>query len=360
MRLTIEQHTLSALLSRVLNAVEKRNTIPVLANILLKADGNTLTAVATDLDLEVTTTAEATVTTAGATTVNAATLSAIVAKLTKGKLVTLAVADGVLQVTSGRSNLSLATLPIEDFPHLASAEYTSTFNAPQDQVQRLLDLSSFAMSTEETRYYLQGVYLHSVNGKARAVATDGHRLAQIDCQLEAEFPGVIVPRKTVALVRGLLGDGDCVVSVSETKVKVDLGHTVVVSKVIDGTFPDYTRIIPTSHKSEVVVSAADVKQAAALVSLVSGEKVRAVKVGVSGAVLTLTVRSGAEVGVEEVDAVLTGDDVEAGFNSKYLADILQQCNGDNAVFRFNSGLDPVVIRPEDDPLSLFVCMPMLA
>ena len=357
MRIEIEQPKLLALLSRVTAAVEKRNTIPVLSNVLLQAEGNTLTAIATDLYIEVTTTAEATVIEPGATTVNAATLQAIVAKLSKGKLVTLTTVKDTLAINSGRSELELQTLPVEDFPRLASGEYASTFQAEQSQVGRILDLAGFAMSTEETRYYLQGIYLHSIDGNIRGVSTDGHRLAQVDSDIQADFPGVIVPRKSVALIAKLLDDGNATVSVSETKFRIDLGHTVVVTKVIDGTFPDYSRIVPRDHKSEVVVSAADVKQASALVSLVSGEKIRAVKLSVADGVLTLTVRSGAEVGVEEVDAELTGDPIEAGFNSKYLADILQQCNGDNAVLRFNGSGDPVVIKPQDDDGAMFMCMP---
>lgn len=358
MKLTIEQAHLSALLSRVTKAVESRNTIPVLANVLLQAQGDTLTAVASDLDIEVTSTAQATVTKAGETTVSAAMLQAIVTKLQKGKLVTLTAEDGKLSVQSGRSNLSLATLPVVDFPRIASEEYAATFQAPQSELKRLFDLSAFAMSSDETRYMLQGVYLHPVDGVARAAATDGHRLAKIDSGIEAEFPGVIVPRKTVALLKSLLDEGDCEISASATKIRVDMGHSVIVSKVIDAVFPDYARIVPSEYKSEVTVNAAEVKQASALVSLVSGEKVRAVKVSASEGSLTLTVRSGAEVGVEEVDAELTGDAVEAGVNSKYLADVLAACNGDSAVIRFNGAMNPIVIKPSEDDRALFLLMPM--
>lgn len=358
MRIEIEQPKLLALLSRVTAAVEKRNTIPVLSNILLQAEGNTLTAIATDLDLEVTTTADATVIEAGATTVNAATLQAIVAKLSKGKAVLLNHADDTLQIQSGRSDLSLATLPVDDFPRFANPEYDAEFQASQSQLARLFNLAAFAMSAEETRYYLKGVYFHSVDGAARAVSTDGHRLAHIDTDIEAEFHGVIVPSKTVTLLRSLLAEGDATVSVSDGKIRFDLGDTVVASKVINNTFPDYTRVIPKDHKSTVTVNASDVKQASALVSLVSAEKTRAVKLSATDGTLTLTVRSGADVGIEEVDAELEGPDVECGFNSKYLADVLGNCNGDSAVLKFCGSGDPVVIRPSEDDKALYVVMPM--
>lgn len=357
MKLTIEQNQLDALLSRVTKAVESRNTIPILSNVLLVANGDTITAIATDLDVEVASTAEARVDKAGSTTVQAGTLQSIVKKLSKGKLVTLEYDAGTLKVSSGRSNLTLASLPVDDFPRFANDEYAATFNAEQADLKRMFELTEPSMSTEETRYYLKGVYLHSHEGNARAVSTDGHRLGLVDSAIEAEFPSVIIPRKTVGLVKGLLDDGNATVSASTTKVRFDFGHSVVVSKVIDGTYPDYSRIIPSGWETEVTVNANDVRQAAALVSEVSGEKVRAVKVTVGADMVTLTVRSGIDVGVEEVDAVVSGDAVEVGVNSKYLAEILKACNGDNAVMRFRGTGDPIVVKPEEDDNALFLVMP---
>lgn len=357
-KLTIEQNQLDALLGRVTKAVESRNTIPILSNVLLVADGNTITAIATDLDVEVASTAEAQVEQSGSTTVQAGTLQSIVKKLSKGKLVTLEYDAGTLKVSSGRSNLTLSSLPVKDFPRVANDDYKATFNAEQPEIKRMLDLTEPSMSNEETRYYLQGVYLHSHEGTARAVSTDGHRLALVDSAIEAVFPSVILPRKTVGLVKWLLDEGSVTVSASDTKVRFDFGHSVVVSKVIDGTYPDYSRIIPTGWETEVTVNANDVKQAAALVSEVSGDRIRAVKVAVGTDVVTLTVRSGIDVGVEEVDAVVTGDSVEVGVNSKYLAEILKACNGDNAVMRFRGSGDAIVVKPEEDDKALFLVMPM--
>lgn len=357
-KLTIEQKQLDALLGRVTKAVEGRNTIPILSNVLLVADGNTITAIATDLDVEVSSTAEAHVEQSGSTTVQAGTLQSIVKKLSKGKLVTLEYDAGTLKVSSGRSNLTLSSLPVEDFPRVANDEYKATFNAEQHEIKRMLDLTEPSMSNEGTRYYLQGVYLHSHEGTARAVSTDGHRLALVESAIEAVFPSVILPRKTVGLVKGLLDEGSVTVSASDTKVRFDFGHSVVVSKVIDGTYSDYSRIIPTSWETEVTVDANDVKQAAALVSEVSGDRIRAVKVAVGADMVTLTVRSGIDVGVEEVDAVVSGDAVEVGVNSKYLAEILKACNGDNAVMRFRGSGDAIVVKPEEDDKALFLVMPV--
>lgn len=358
MKLTIEQNHLSALLSRVTKAVESRNSIPILSNVMLIAEGDTLKAIATDMDVEVASTSEATVEQEGSTTVQASTLQSIVNKLSKGKLVTLAYDAGTLNVTSGRSNLTLSSLPVEDFPRVANDEYAATFNAEQSELKRMFELTEPSMSTEQTRYYLNGIYLHSHDGVARSVSTDGHRLALVDSAIAADFPAVIVPRKTVGLVKGLLDEGDATVSASTTKVRFDFGHTVVVSKVVDGTYPDYSRIIPTGWDTEVTVNANDVKQAAALVSEVSGDRIRAVRVTVAADLVTLTVRSGIDVGVEEVDATVSGDEVEVGVNSKYLAEILKACNGDNAVMRFNGSGSAIVVKPEEDDKALFLVMPM--
>jgi len=358
MKLSIEQPKLAALIARVIDAVESRNTIPILGNILLKAGGDTLTATATDLDIQCTSTAEATVTDPGSTTVSASMFAQIVGKLAKGKLVTLESKGLTLHITSGRSELELATLPIDDFPKIATDQYESQLTSSQEDIKRLFDLSAFAMSTEETRFYLQGVYLHTIAGKLRTVTTDGHRLAQIDSLVDADIAGVIVPRKTVGLVKKLLGEGDLTIKVSVGKVLFDLGHTVVISKTIEGTYPDYARIIPKDHVTEATVSAADVKQAAALVSLVSGERTKAVKISVSGAIMALEVNAGIDKGLEEVDCEFTGPDIAIGVNSKYLADVLQACNGDQAVIRFNGTGDPIVIKPSEDDLALFVVMPM--
>lgn len=358
MKLTIEQNYLASLLSRVTKAVESRNSIPILSNVLLIAEGDTLKAIATDLDVEVASTAEAQVEQGGSTTVQASTLQSIVNKLSKGKLVALEYDAGTLKVSSGRSNLTLSSLPVEDFPRVANDEYDATFNADQAELKRMFELTEPSMSTEETRYYLNGVYLHSHEGNSRAVSTDGHRLAMVDSTISAEFPPVIVPRKTVGLIKALLDEGDSTVSASATKVRFDFGHTVVVSKVIDGAYPDYSRIIPTGWETEVTVNANDVKQAAALVSEVSGDRIRAVKVNVGTDMVTLTVRSGIDVGVEEVDAAVSGDAVEVGVNSKYLAEILKACNGDNAVMRFNGSGSTIVVKPEEDDKALFLVMPM--
>lgn len=370
MKISIERGTLLKAVAQAQSVVERRNTIPILANVLIEADGETVQFRATDLDIEVVDKALAQVERAGATTVSATTLHEIVRKLPDGALVTLTAdsAAGRLTVEAGRSNFSLATLPREDFPVMASSEYQSNFSASAAVLRRLFDKSKFAISTEETRYYLNGVYMHVAEadgGKVlRCVATDGHRLARIDADLPdgaADMPGVIVPRKTVGELRKLLDDDDMdiAVSVSETKVRFATPDITLTSKVIDGTFPDYTRVIPQGNSRRLEVDATEFAQAVDRVATVSSERSRAVKLQLDEDRLVLSVNAPDSGAAEEELAVAYGDEqLEIGFNAKYLLEIASQVDRENAVFMFNSSGDPTLMREGNDQSAVYVVMPM--
>ncbi|MEM7472416.1 MAG: DNA polymerase III subunit beta [Pseudomonadota bacterium] len=370
MKISVERSVLLKAVGQAQSVVERRNTIPILANVLIEAEGDTVSFRATDLDIEVVDKAPAQVERAGATTVSATTLHEIVRKLPDGALVSLSDdgASGRLTVEAGRSNFSLATLPKEDFPVMASSEYESNFSANAPVLRRLFDKSKFAISTEETRYYLNGVYMHvadSEGGKAlRCVATDGHRLARIDADLPPEaanMPGVIVPRKTVAELRKLLDDDEMqiAVSVSETKVRFATPDITLTSKVIDGTFPDYTRVIPQGNTRKLEVDASEFAQAVDRVSTVSSERSRAVKLALEEDRLTLSVNAPDSGAAEEELAVAYGDErLEIGFNAKYLLEIAGQVDRENAVFMFNSAGDPTLMREGNDQSAVYVVMPM--
>ncbi|MDJ0821631.1 MAG: DNA polymerase III subunit beta [Paracoccaceae bacterium] len=370
MKISIERGALLRAVSQAQSVVERRNTIPILANVLIEAEGDTVTFRATDLDIEVLDKAPAQVERAGGTTVSAVTLHEIVRKLPDGALVTLAEdsAAGRLNVTAGRSSFNLATLPKEDFPVMASSEYACNFSAKSDVLRRLFDKSKFAISTEETRYYLNGVYMHVADadgGKAlRCVATDGHRLARIDAELPSgaeDMPGVIVPRKTVGEMRKLLDDDDMeiAVSVSETKVRFATPDITLTSKVIDGTFPDYTRVIPQGNTRKLEVDASEFAKAVDRVATVSSERSRAVKLNLDEDRLVLSVNAPDSGAAEEELAVAYGDDaLEIGFNAKYLLEIASQVDRENAVFMFNSSGDPTLMREGNDTSAVYVVMPM--
>lgn len=356
MHLTIERNTLNTLLSRVVGIVQKRNTIPILAHVVLIAKDDKLTARATDLDIEVTTQADCTVIDAGETTVPAGMLHGIASKMPSGALVTMRFDDDKLRVSAGRSKFDLATLPVSDYPVIASETYSSQFTAKASDLARLFGLARFAMSTEETRYYLNGVYFHPRDGKMRAVSTDGHRLARIDVASDVPFPGVIVPSKTVAEIVKLFDIGDVDVSVSDTKIKFQIGSTTLVSKVVDGTFPDYERVVPRDHPHEITASADQFKAALDRVALVTEDKARAVKLSIDGGVMVITVRGSANAAQEEVDVSFDGA-MEVGFNAKYLADVLAQCSGSDVVMRCNGANDAVTFRPDSDKDALYIVMP---
>jgi DNA polymerase III subunit beta len=370
MKISIERAALLKAVGQAQSVVERRNTIPILANVLIEAEGSQVSFRATDLDIEVVDRTAAMVERPGATTVSAVMIHEIVRKLPEGSLVTLAsdAAAGRLTVSAGRSTFQLATLPKEDFPVMASSEYAVSFQAAAPVLRRLFDKAKFAISTEETRYYLNGVYMHVAQGEGgkvlRCVATDGHRLARIDAPLPvgAEgMPGVIVPRKTVAEMRKLLDDDEAMiaVSVSETKVRFATPAVTLTSKVIDGTFPDYSRVIPMGNSRRLEVDAAEFAKAVDRVATVSSERSRAVKLSLDEDRLVLSVTAPDSGNAEEELAVAYGDErLEIGFNAKYLLEIANQVDRENAVFLFNSAGDPTLMREGNDTSAIYVVMPM--
>ncbi len=370
MKVSIERGALLKAVAQAQSVVERRNTIPILANVLIEAEGDTIEFRATDLDIEVVDVAPAKVERAGATTVSAVTLNEIVRKLPDGALVSLTEdgQSGRLVIEAGRSNFALATLPKQDFPVMASSEYTANFSCKAPVLRRLFEKSRFAISTEETRYYLNGVYMHVAESEGakvlRCVATDGHRLARIDAELPAgaeNLPGVIVPRKTVNELMKLVNDDDqdIAVSVSETKVRFATPGITLTSKVIDGTFPDYSRVIPQSNTKMLEVDAAEFAKAVDRVATVSSERSRAVKMQLDEDRLILSVNAPDSGNAEEELAVAYADEsLEIGFNAKYLLEIASQVDRENAVFLFNSSGDPTLMREGSDTSAVYVVMPM--
>ncbi|EFL89903.1 DNA polymerase III subunit beta [Ahrensia sp. R2A130] len=369
MRLTLERANLLKSLNHVQRVVERRNTIPILSNVLLKAEDGGLMLKATDLDLEVTEKTTAEVEQSGATTVSAHTLYDIVRKLPDGSQVLLAVdeSNGLL-VRAGRSQFRLQMLPESDFPDLTAAEFTHTFRMGCADFKALIDRTQFAISTEETRYYLNGIYLHAVeaDGKEmlRAVATDGHRLAQ--AQTEAPdgasgMPGIIVPRKTVGEIQKLLEDPDAFVTVelSDSKIRFTVGEVVLTSKLIDGTFPDYNRVIPSGNTKELLLDRATFSSAVDRVSTIASDRGRAVKLSISDGQLTLSVNNPDSGSAEEELAVgYSDDDMDIGFNSRYLLDITNQLSAEETTFMLADAGSPTLIREKGQDGALYVLMPM--
>lgn len=370
MKFSIERADLLKAVTQAQSVVERRNTIPILANVLIEAAADHASFRTTDLDMEVVDTAPAVIEQTGATTVSALMLHEIARKLPDGALISMSegAGDGRLSITAGRARFALATLPRDDFPVMASSEYAVTFQASAGDLKRLFDKTRFAISTEETRYYLNGVYMHVVTGDGgatlRCVATDGHRLAQVDMPLPegaADMPGVIIPRKAVGELRKLLDDDEAMieVAVSETKVRFATPTITLTSKVIDGTFPDYSRVVPTSNSRRLEVDAAEFARAVDRVATVSSERSRAVKLNMKEDRLLLSVNAPDSGRAEEELAVAYADEpLEIGFNAKYLQEISAQIDHENAVFLFNAPGDPALVREGADTTALYVVMPM--
>jgi DNA polymerase-3 subunit beta len=370
MQLTIERTALLKALGHVQSVVERRNTIPILSNVLLSADRKGLSFAATDLDMEMMDAADATVDTPGQITAPAHTLYEIVRKLPDGADVQLRYTgeDPRLSVSAGRSRFALPVLPAGDFPVMSSEGLSVRYTLMKEDLARLIDKTRFAISTEETRYYLNGLYLHVVAGageaQLRAVATDGHRLALAEMQAPegaAGGPGVIIPRKTIDQVRRLLDDGSgpVEVQVSQAKVRFEFGRASLTSKVIDGSFPDYMRVIPQGNDRILTVDNGVFSAAVDRVSTISAEKSRSVKLAVEAGRIVLTVRN-MEAGqaVEEVEADYGGEGFEIGFNARYLLDVAGQINGESAEFRFADPASPTLVIDPTDAGVQYVLMPL--
>ncbi|MCK5749292.1 MAG: DNA polymerase III subunit beta, partial [Oricola sp.] len=278
-------------------------------------------------------------------------------------------ADGnSMTVISGRSNFKLQCLPQSDFPELTAGEFTHTFRLDSSALKELIDRTQFAISTEETRYYLNGIYLHTAEGDndivLRAVATDGHRLAR--CEMDApngaeQMPGIIIPRKTVGELQKLVDDPDLSVTVelSDSKIRFTIGAVVLTSKLIDGTFPDYQRVIPTGNDKDMLVDRQSFAAAVDRVSTVSSERGRAVKIALSEGQMTLTVNNpDSGSATDELAVDYSADPMEIGFNARYLLDITNQITGSEVKFTLADAGSPTLIIDTADDASLYVLMPM--
>lgn len=373
MKATIERAKLLRCLSHVQSVVERRNTIPILSNVLIEAGGDGRVRItATDLDLQVVESLDAaSVEVPGAITVSAHLLFDIARKLPDGSQVSLDVAENRMAVKAGRSRFQLPTLPRDDFPMIVEGDLPTGFELAARQLAELIDRTRFAISTEETRYYLNGIFLHVAEDDGavlKAAATDGHRLARFTLPRPAGaegMPDVIVPRKAVAELRKLLEeamDGNVQIDLSASKVRFTLGGeggVVLTSKLIDGTFPDYSRVIPTGNDKLLKVDPKSFFEGVDRVATIATEKTRAVKMGLETDKVTLSVTSPDNgTAAEEVPASYGADALEIGFNANYLKDILGQIDGDTVELHLADAGAPTLIRENEQSPALYVLMPM--
>ena len=372
MKFQADRASLLKALAHVQSVVEKRNTIPILANVMIAVRDGKLTLTATDMEIAVVEDVPATASRNGACTAPAATLYEIVRKLPEGAPIELDHPGGDAQLTlrAGRYSTKLVVLPTDDFPAMTAGTLPHRFDIPAALLRGLIDRTRFAISTEETRYYLNGIYLHVADGEdgkvLRGVATDGHRLARVELPLPegaAGMPGVIVPRKTVAELRKLLDEivGTVAVALSDTRIQFQVDAVLLTSKLIDGTFPEYERVIPRGNDKIMRVGRDDFAAAVARVAAISSERSRPVKLALDRNLLVLSAASPEQgTATEELDGdrvQYASTPLEIGFQARYLNDITDQIEGE-VEFCFADGSAPTVVRDAADPSALYVLMPM--
>ena len=367
MKFTIDRSSFLKPLGHIYSVVERRNTIPILSNVLIESDASKVSFTATDMDMDIVETVGCIVSSQGKLTVSAHTLYDIVRKLPDGSEIQIELIDLNVEVSAGKSRFILPTLPVDDYPIMTEIEKGNEFSLEAVDLANLIDNTKFAISSEETRYYLNGIYLHVPDiksDKLRAVATDGHRLAQAEVPIPKgaeNMPGVILPRKAVGEVRKLIDstDGLVTIIISKTKAKFIFPTSILTTKLIDGSFPDYQRVVPKENLNKLLVSNSHFSKAIDRVSTVSMEKSRAVKLSLSNNVLLLQVNSH-DLGnaTEELDVNYTSDPIDIGFNARYLLDISGQIQGKDIELSLSDSASPALITDPDQEGVIFVLMPM--
>jgi DNA polymerase-3 subunit beta len=373
MKFSVDRAVLLKALAHVQSVVERRNTIPILANVMLAASDAGLRLTATDMEIAVVEEIPGvTVSRPGRTTAPAATLYEMVRNLPDGAKIEFdhPGGDAPLALRAGRFATSLMVLPVEDFPSMTDGKLPTRFTLPAGVLRDLIDRTRFAISTEETRYYLNGIYLHVAESEGqkvlRAVATDGHRLARVEEPLPdgaAGMPGVIVPRKTVLEVRKLAEEtqDEIEIRLSDTKIRVTIGAVSLTSKLIDGTFPEYERVIPRGNDKILRVGKKEFAEAVKRVSAISSERQRPVKLSVDRNHLLLTASSPeqgqAQEEMDDGSVTYEAGPLEIGFQARYLTDITDQVS-EKLEFRFADGAAPTIVTDMARPEALYVLMPM--
>ena len=372
MKFSIDKSALLSALQHVHSVVERRNTIPILSNVLIEAKEDGVYLTATDMDIAVIEKIDlekSEVMQLGTITTSAQMLYDIVRKLPENiKVELLSEKNDRLGIKASSSSFALNCLPAEDFPSISQEEFKYSFSIDANDLIRLIDKTSFAMSLEETRYYLNGIYLHAVNDtegdKLRTVSTDGHRLSRVDMKIPEganEIPGVIIPRKTIMEIRKLLEDhSDSInLSLSENKIKLSFSNVILTSKLLDGTFPDYSRVIPEQNDKTVTISNQLLSEAVDRVSTVSTDKTRAIKVNISKNNLVVSATNPDKGSASEsLEVIYDGEEVEIGFNSKYVLDVARQIKGNEIIIKLSDSVSPTLVYDKDDKGVLFVLMPM--
>jgi DNA polymerase-3 subunit beta len=370
MQFEVSKSSLSKILSNVNGAVERKNTIPILLNVKIEAIAGKLDFTTTDMDIVITSTlSDVTIKDEGATTIPAQLLFDIVKKIPDGVTINVKLQEEgtIAIITYGKSKFSLPCLDPVEFPILSEGEMTEEFSIQAKELTRIIDKTRFAISSDETRYYLNGLFMHVTKNdndkfELRCVATDGHRLALSSYSndvLTKEIPGIIIPKKTVNEIRRIIEDEESIkISLSKSKIKVQCSNCTIISKLIDGQFPEYDKVVPKNNTKIVNIDKKVIFDAVDRVATIANDKHRTIKLVLEADKILLQVSSSdGGFADEEVAIDFKGEKIEAGFNSRYLLEIINQVNSDKLNLKFNDSFSPV-IADSDNLGGLYVIMPV--
>jgi DNA polymerase-3 subunit beta len=364
MKLTIDRETLLKPLQQVIGVVERRQTLPILGNLLIQADKTQLEITATDLEVEIKASCKNTVDDPGKLTLPARKLLDICKALPESANIQLSASDSKVQIKSGKSRFSLATLPADDFPAVEKIKGQTSFSIKQGDFRNLIERTNFSMAQQDVRYYLNGLLLEITEGRIRAVATDGHRLAICDTDLELKTPGkqqVIIPRKAIQELLRILQDNEEPVSVEvgSNHIRLTTSELCFTSKLVDGRFPEYERVIPKGGDKHIIANRELLRQALTRTSILSNEKYRGIRLNLENNILKIQAHNpDQEEADEEFEVDYKGKELEIGFNVTYILDILASITSEQVEITLSDSNSSCLIEQPGTDRYRYVVMPM--
>ncbi len=369
MKFIITKNVIFKSLNHLQSIVERKNTLPILSNILIEAKDNILILSSTDMDISITDKINCNILEKGSTTINAHTIYDIIRKLPENSEIEVISNDGkLLTLRSGSSRFSLNCLPKEDFPIIEIEDLSKKLKIDSQSLLKLIDKTKFAISNEETRYFLNGLYFSITkkngNNYITIVGTDGHRLAKLDYinqDLKEEIPGVIIPKKTINELSRLLSDdsGETEININTNKIIFFIKNTVLISKLIDGNFPDYKKVIPTDNSSILHVNRSELSSAVDRVSTITSEKSPTIKFRLLKNLLNMTSANNENgTATEDIEIKYEGAEMEIGFNSKYILEMINNLQDDEIILTLKDNSSPITATEKSNPDLIYVLMPM--
>ncbi len=364
MKTTIKRESILTPLQQVIGAVERRQTLPILGNVLLKSNNGLLTLTATDLEIEMVSNLESSSSDNFQTTLPARKLLDICKALPDGSEIDFNIEDSKVTLNSGRSRFTLASLPASDFPGLDEIDAQQSFSVPQNELKVLFDSTAFAMAQQDVRYYLNGILVEISPNLIKLVATDGHRLALSEFKTSVDVSSdrqIIIPRKGVLELSRLLDNSDspAKIGLSQNHIRVETESLVFTSKLIDGKFPDYKRVIPVDGNKVLEVNRESLKNSMNRIAILSNEKYRGIRLTLSPGNLSIQANNpDQEEAEEEISVIYDDSDMEIGFNVTYLIDVLNVLDSENVFVKLKDANSSCIISDSEESPSLYVVMPM--